>query len=68
MQENVGGRDLVLRSLAGPAMLLAALGPLGARRGSTLGLATLVSGALLAESAITRVCPLNALFGLDTKR
>ena len=38
MQENVGGAELVVRSLAGPALLLAALTVLGARQGKPAGL------------------------------
>jgi hypothetical protein len=67
MQENVGGPDLAARVVAGPALISWALGPGGARRGRTAGLAALVAGALVVESAITRTCPLNALVGRDTR-
>lgn len=67
MQENVGDRDQQLRVLAGSALVIAALGPLGAREGRTRGLGAMVSGALLLESAITRTCPINAWLGIDTR-
>jgi hypothetical protein len=67
MKENVGGADQLLRTLVGPALIAAGLTRLGATGGRTLGLAALVGGALILESAITRTCPLNALLGLDTR-
>jgi hypothetical protein len=63
MKENVGGRDRSLRFVAGPSLAVDALGRLGARRGRLLGLGALVVGALLTETAITRVCPVNAVLG-----
>lgn len=44
MQQNVAGSDRLLRSVVGPSLVLAALGPLGARRGRLVGLAALVGG------------------------
>ena len=67
MKENVGGADQLLRTLLGPAMMVAGLSRLGADRGRTLGLLALVGGALVLESAITRTCPLNAVLGIDTR-
>jgi hypothetical protein len=67
VQENVGGVDLAIRSVVGPALMVAAFRPLGARNGRWAGLAALVSGALVTESAITRTCPLNALLRIDTR-
>jgi hypothetical protein len=67
MQENVGGADRTVRAVGGPLLVLAALGPLGARRGSWLGLGTLVTGVLVTESAVTRVCPVNRALGVDTR-
>ncbi|GGI06200.1 YgaP family membrane protein [Egicoccus halophilus] len=67
MRENVGDTDQRLRFVGGTALLAAALGPLGARRGQLAGLLALVSGALVLESAVTRTCPLNAALGIDTR-
>lgn len=66
MQENVGDTDRLLRIGIGAS--LATLGVLRLRSGR-LGPALLfASGALLLESAITRVCPLNSLLGIDTRK
>ena len=67
MKENVGDADQRIRTVVGSALVLSAIGPLGARRGSTLGLSALVGGVLLLESAITRTCPINEWLGLDTR-
>jgi hypothetical protein len=67
MKENVGRTDQLLRAAAGPALMLLGYTRLEGRRGRALGLAALVGGALVVESAITRTCPLNALLGLDTR-
>lgn len=67
MKENVGTVDRAVRSIVGPLLI-----GLGARRwggteGDGRGLVAIMSGALVIDSAITRVCPLNALFGIDTR-
>jgi hypothetical protein len=67
MQENVGDLDQRIRFVAGPALALAGIGPLGARHGRLVGLAAVVCGALIVESAITRTCPVNQLIGIDTR-
>jgi uncharacterized membrane protein len=67
MKENVGNRDRLMRSIAGPAVIALGITRLGALRGSPLGLAALVGGVLIVESAITRVCPVNAIAGIDTR-
>lgn len=66
MKENVGGKDAFLRGIVGPGLVMAGLTRLGGLQGRPLGLAALVGGAMLSETAITRTCPLNALFGIDT--
>lgn len=66
MQENVGGADRALRLVAGPALIGLGYTLLEGRNGSTAGLLTMVAGVLTLESAITRVCPVNQLVGLDT--
>jgi len=66
MQENVGNTDRLLRIGIGAS--LATFGLLRLKSGR-LGPALLfASGALLLESAITRVCPVNALLGIDTRK
>ncbi|XYI02577.1 DUF2892 domain-containing protein [Sorangium sp. So ce1128] len=40
---------------------------LGGLKGRPGGLVALVAGALIVESAITRVCPVNRLLGVDTR-
>lgn len=68
MQENVGGIDYAGRWVLGPVLVGTALTKLGATKGRPAGLAALVGGALVIESAITRTCPLNAVLGIDTRR
>lgn len=67
MRENVGDTDRVIRAVAGPALVLAGLTRFGAARGRTTGLAVMIAGALIIESAITRVCPMNSILGIDTR-
>jgi hypothetical protein len=67
MKENVGTADRALRSLVGPALLGAGYARLGGREGRTAGLTAMIAGALIIESAITRVCPVNAMLGIDTR-
>ena len=66
MKENVGRTDQILRGVVGP--LLAAFGysRLGGKQGKLVGLAAMISGALITETAITRTCPLNEVMGIDT--
>jgi threonine/homoserine/homoserine lactone efflux protein len=66
MKENVGPKDRAVRSLLGPSLLVLAVTRLGARRGRLAGLAALVGGALVIDSAITKTCPLNAAAGIET--
>ena len=68
MKETVGGTELVVRSLAGPALLLAGLTGLGAREGKPGGLGALVWGAMVTETALTKTCSVNGLGGRDTAR
>lgn len=67
MKENVGNKDRIIRSITGPALMVAGYTALGGRKGTAAGLATMIFGALVIESAVTRVCPLNAAFGIDTR-
>ena len=66
MQENVGNTDRLLRIGIGAS--LATVGILRLRSGRLGPALLLASGALLLESAITRVCPINALLRIDTRK
>lgn len=68
MKENVGTEDQILRSFVGPALLILGYTKLGGRNGEKLGLGAMIFGALLLESVVTKVCPLNAALGINTKR
>lgn len=68
MRENVGGADRAVRAVLGPALLGLGYARWGGGRGSPLGLLAMVGGALIAETAVTRVCPLNQLAGIDSAR
>ena len=67
MKENVGKKDRIMRSLVGPALMVVGYTTLEGCKGKFSGLATMIFGALIIESAITKVCPLNAAFGIDTR-
>ncbi len=66
MKENVGRNDQTMRSMLGPLMLFAGYFILGGRKGRASGLMTMIAGALVTETAITRTCPLNDYLGIDT--
>ncbi len=68
MKENVGTADRIVRSLVGPALLALGYTRLGGREGRTAGLAAMILGTSTLESAITKVCPVNAMLGIDTRR
>jgi uncharacterized membrane protein len=68
MQENVGKVDRIIRSVVGPSLMLMGFRRLGGRAGRPMGLASMIGGALIVESAITKVCPLNEAMGIDTRR
>lgn len=67
MRENVGNTDRTIRSIAGPVLIGLGYTALGGNKGRPGGLATMILGTLIVESAITRVCPANALLGIDTR-
>jgi hypothetical protein len=67
MKENVGTADQALRAVTGPALMALGYTRLGGHEGRTAGLAMIIAGVLLLESAITRVCPVNSLLGIDTR-
>ncbi|HET9932192.1 MAG TPA: DUF2892 domain-containing protein [Polyangiaceae bacterium] len=66
MHENVGNTDRWLRVAVGGALVLGAVSSLGARRAFGPGL-LLATGALLIETALTRVCPMSAALGVDSR-
>lgn len=67
MKENVGKKDQLVRSLLGPALLVGGYFLLKGKKGNLGGLGSMIAGTLIAESAITRVCPVNEFFGIDTR-
>ncbi|HEU0012697.1 MAG TPA: DUF2892 domain-containing protein [Longimicrobium sp.] len=66
MRENVGGADRTVRMVAGPALLALGFTRWGGGAGRLAGLLAMLGGALITETAITRVCPLNEALGVDT--
>jgi hypothetical protein len=67
MKENVGTVDRIARTVVGPALLAIGYTRWGGDHGQTSGLLAMGAGLLLVETAITRVCPLNAVLGMDTR-
>lgn len=67
MRENVGRKDRILRSILGPILMGIGVVELALAERRALGGVALVAGALVLESAITRVCPVSAALGLDTR-
>ena len=66
MQENVGNVDRWLRVAVGGALVLGAVRALALRKALRPGL--LLAGAAVAlQTALTRVCPLNAALARDTR-
>lgn len=68
MRENVGGADRAVRAVAGPALMALGYARWGGEQGRLPGLLAMLGGALVTETAITRVCPLNEALGVDTAR
>jgi hypothetical protein len=66
MKENVGRRDRILRIVVGSSLLAIGYGLMNRNRAA--GATALAWGAMVTETAITRVCPINALLGIDTRR
>ncbi len=67
MKENVGSLDRTLRSLVGPALIAMGSARILSNRKPLLGILGVVAGTGLTESALTRVCPLSAAAGIDTR-
>lgn len=68
MKENVGKKDQIIRSIIGPGLISFGYAGLGGNKGRLPGLAVIIVGTLITESAITKVCPTNAFFGIDTRK
>lgn len=68
MKENVGKEDRLIRSVVGPALIGVGYLALGGNKGKAGGIVSMIVGTLLAESAITKVCPVNHFFGVDTRK
>lgn len=66
MRENVGGEDRLARALLGPTLVALGYARWGGHRGAPAGLLAMMAGAVITETAITRVCPLNEALGIDT--
>lgn len=67
MKENVGKKDRLIRSFIGPGLMVLGYFFLKGHKGNLGGLASIVAGSLITESAITKVCPVNEFFGIDTR-
>jgi uncharacterized protein (DUF2267 family) len=66
MKENVGQSDQMVRAVAGP-LLIAAGYAMGGRELGAAGLVTMIAGAVVTGTAVTKKCPLNAFLGVDTR-
>jgi hypothetical protein len=67
MKENVGHIDRLARAVVGPTLVVLGYTRFGGRYGRAPGLILMMSGLSLIGTAISGVCPLNALFRLDTR-
>jgi hypothetical protein len=68
MKENVGGWDRRIRSIAGPILLGVGTRMLTRRKSPIGGVAAMLAGAMLSQTAMTRVCPMSAALGINTAR
>ncbi|WP_029033671.1 YgaP family membrane protein [Salinimicrobium terrae] len=68
MKENVGKEDQLIRSIVGPGLMVLGYFFLRKYKSRLGGITSIVTGTLLTESAITRVCPVNHFFGIDTRK
>jgi hypothetical protein len=68
MNTNVGMIDRVARFAIGPALVLLGYSRLCGQEGRrSWGLLPIVAGVSMIQSAVTRVCPMSALLGIDTR-
>jgi hypothetical protein len=68
MKENVGSWDRRIRSIAGPILLGVGTRMLTRRKSPIGGVAAMLAGAMLSQTAMTRVCPMSAALGINTAR
>jgi hypothetical protein len=68
MQENIGRVDQIARGLIGATFITLGYVVFGAPRGKIGGLLSMIAGALVAESALTRVSLVNRLFRIDSRK
>lgn len=66
MQENVGRMDSWIRLGLGGGLAVAGIRAL--KGGLVMPAVLFTTSALLVKSAITRVCPVNGLLGIDTRK
>ena len=66
VRENVGGPERVLRATIGPALVAWGWLILGPTRRQSGPVALMIMGVLVTETAVTKVCPISAVFGIDT--
>jgi hypothetical protein len=65
MRENVGRIDRLVRTVIGARFMLHGLA--GVVRGRRSAAFAVAAGGFLLESALTRVCPVSTLLGIDTR-
>jgi hypothetical protein len=65
MRENVGRIDRIVRTVIGARLLAGGL--FAGLRGQRTGVFGVALGGFLLESALTRVCPVSTLQGIDTR-
>jgi hypothetical protein len=66
MRENVGGAERALRATIGPALVAWGWLVLAPARHKSGPVVLMLTGALVTETAVTKVCPVSAVFGIDT--
>ncbi len=65
MRENVGKIDRIIRTVIGARLFAGGLW--AGLRGHRTGVLGVALGGFLLESALTRVCPVSTLLGIDTR-
>lgn len=62
----MGGPERALRAMIGPALVTWGWIVLGPARHRSGPVALMMTGVLVTETAVTKVCPVSAAFGIDT--
>lgn len=65
MKENVGRLDRIIRGVVGPSAVALSISQL--RKHPILAALGIVVGAIVTETAVTRVCPVSSALGIDTR-